>query len=267
MKVFATAVSMNLRVFFHYRNSFLISIIIHPIILLADVLLFQTIYAHNGLVTLQGYHLTEMVWYFAGLAFIYIFIWNFTDNRLSDRILNGDLSIDLMRPMSVFKVELANAVGLRISGVLFEFLPDLIVFSLIYYPHFMTVASLLKFIALGIFAFLLYFLLAFLIGMTAFVTKNNKSLSRIKVLVISLLGGGNVPLEFYPAWLNKIINVLPFKYIFYVPIQMLLNRETVQGMYYFMRMICIQLAWILLLYVLCNLIWRIMIRKYCAVGG
>jgi ABC-2 type transport system permease protein len=267
MRVFATAVSMNLRVFFHYRKSFLISIIIHPIILLVDILLFQTIYAHNGLATLQGYHLTEMVWYFAGISFIYIFIWNFTDTRLSDRILSGELSTDLIRPMSVFKVELSNAIGLRMSGLIFEFIPDLIVFSLIFFPHFMTIASLLKFIVFGILAFLIYFMLAFLIGMTAFVTKNNHSLSRIKVLLISFLGGGSVPLEFYPSWLNKIVDVLPFKYIFYIPIQMLLNRESVQGMSFFVQTVCIQLAWILLFYVLCKISWKIMIKKYCAVGG
>jgi ABC-2 type transport system permease protein len=267
MKVFAMAVSMNIRVFFHYRKGFLISVIIHPIILLVDILLFQSIYAHNGLATLQSYHLTEMVWYFAGISFIYIFIWNNTDNRLSERILSGELSTDLIRPMSVFKVELTNAIGLRMSGFIFEFIPDLIVFSLIFFPHFMTVSSLLRFIVFGILAFLIYFMLAFLIGMTAFVTKNNRSLTRIKVLVISFLGGGSVPLEFYPNWLNKIVDVLPFKYIFYIPIQMLLNRETVQGMAFFVQTVCIQLAWILLFYVLCKLTWKIMIKKYCAVGG
>jgi ABC-type uncharacterized transport system permease subunit len=41
----------------------------------------------------------------------------------------------------------------------------------------------------------------------------------------------------------------------------------VQGMAFFVKTVFIQLAWILLFYVLYKLTWNIMIKKYCAVGG
>ncbi|MDB5055407.1 MAG: Protein of unknown function superfamily [Bacilli bacterium] len=267
MNGFYTAITMHFRVFFHYRKAFLISMVIHPITLMINIVLFKALYAYNGSNSLQGYPLSEMVWYFAGSVFVSIFTWNFTESRLSERILDGSLSGDLIRPMSIFRVELAHAMGLRALGVLIEFIPDIIIFSIIFFPQFMTIASLLKFVFTAILAFFLYFLMAFLIGMTAFVTKNNRSLTQIKVLLIGMLGGAYIPLEFMPNWLNRLVDILPFKYVFYFPIQMLLNREKVQGLDGFLRIVGIQLLWIFAFYLLCKLLWKVMIKKYCAVGG
>jgi ABC-2 type transport system permease protein len=264
---FIKAVQTNIKQFFQYRNSFLISIAIHPFILLVNIFLFKSIFAHNGTGQIKGYTLTEMIWYTAGITFVWIFIWNFAERRISDYIITGDLSIHLLKPINIFWFELSSAVALRLTGIALEFIPDLIVYSLMYPPDFLTVFSLLKFISVCILSFFLFFLINYLIGMTAFIFKSNSGLNELVYISMNMLGGGLIPLDFYPEWLRRICDYLPFKYIFYYPIQIFLNKESVSSAQAWGSILLGQLGWILAGYALCFMLWKLAIRKFCAVGG
>lgn len=48
MRLFLTTVWMNIRVMFHYKKTFFISMLIFPITLLVNMALFSKIYAYNG---------------------------------------------------------------------------------------------------------------------------------------------------------------------------------------------------------------------------
>ena len=67
---------------------------------------------------------------------------NFAESRISRKIITGDL----LKPLSLFRNELANAVALRTVGVCMEFIPGIIFFSLMYLPTFLTPLSLGKFV-------------------------------------------------------------------------------------------------------------------------
>ncbi|MBH1941607.1 ABC-2 family transporter protein [Mobilitalea sibirica] len=74
-------------------------------------------------------------------------------------------------------------------------------------------------------------------------------------------------MEFYPGWLVGIADFLPFKYIYYWPIQFFLNKSPADNIHTLFSIISIQFIWILSLFVLYKIFWRNMIKKYCAVGG
>ncbi|WP_239616208.1 ABC transporter permease [Cohnella mopanensis] len=264
---FLKAVQTNMKQFLQYRNSFLISIAIHPFILLLNIFLYRSIFAHNGAEQIKGYTLTEMIWYTAGITFVWIFIWNFAERRISDYVVTGDLSIHLLKPINIFWYELSAAVALRMTGILLEFVPDIIVYSVIYPPSFLTALSLAKFVIVCVLSFCLFFLINYLIGMTAFALKSNSGLNEFVYISMNLLGGGLLPLDFYPAWLQRICDFLPFKYIFYYPIQIFLNKESVNSWNEWGSIVLTQLAWIAGGYLLCHVLWKLAIRKFCAVGG
>ena len=131
MKPFLEVIRMHFKVFIQYKWSYMISLIIEPISLLINIALFTSIYSYNHTTFIKGYSLNQMIWYFMGATFVSVFVWNFTDSRISNKILSGDFTIDLLRPISVFRFELANAIALRIVGVLMEFVPGVILYSLI----------------------------------------------------------------------------------------------------------------------------------------
>ena len=223
LHAFIKAVELNVRVFFQYRASFAMSLAIFPIVLIVNVMLFESIYAHTGADELKGYTLSQMIWYFAAVPFVYVFIYTFTSMRLSQRILSGELTMDFLRPLHIYYFEFANAAASRIIGVAVEFLPTLFIYSLIYFPDFLTITSFCKFLIVAILAFVLMYQLNFIVGLTAFVLKENRAVDDIKNITLGLLGGAAVPLDFMPEAVQRVVHYMPFKYIFYESLQFFLN--------------------------------------------
>jgi ABC-2 type transport system permease protein len=250
-----------------YKWGFMITVIIQPIAMVANIVLFNSIYAYNQTATIKGYSLEQMIWYFTAGTFVWALTWNFADASLSRKIITGELAIDLLRPISIFKLEFGQAVALRLVAFLVEFLLGFVIFIFIIFPHFMTVVSVLKFLSVVAFSFLLFFLVNFLIGLAAFYIKSISSLGGLKMFLLFLTGGAFIPLEFFPAWAMRIINLLPFQYIYYWPVQFFLNREFTQGLKPFMEVLGAQVLWAVGLFALCKIIWRFAVKKFCAAGG
>jgi len=249
-----------------YTFAFMMSIIVQPIILLINIALFTSVYAYNNTSQILGYDLGQMIWYMTSAHFIWVIIFNFADYRISDRVLSGDLNMDLLRPLSLFKYELGIAIGLRFTAFFTELIPGLIVFSIIYFPSFMSGISVMKFCVSIVFSFLIMYMLNFLTGLSAFKLQNNASITGIKVILMSILGGSAIPLEFFPRPIRQVLMFLPFEYIFYWPIQFFLNTQASHGLDVFIRTIGLQAVWVILLYGLCRWFWHIASRNFSAVG-
>ncbi len=265
VRIFKKLIAMHFQIFLNYKWGFLITLFIVPIYMLVDFLVFKAIYSHNGNNIILGYNLKQMVWYFICVRFTYQLIWNFTDQSLSNKIISGDLLIDLLKPVSVSTIELTHAISLRLAGVLFEFIPGLILYSLIYFPDFLTPLSLLRFLSVILFSFLLYFKLNYLVGTLAFYTKNNSSFIAIKNIIFGFCGGALIPLDFLPQVAQKVLHYLPFEYIFYWPIQFFLNRELV-NLDLWLKTIFIQFLWVIILSIASRLSYNSALKHFCAVG-
>lgn len=188
-----------------------------------------------------------MVWYFMAATIVGDFVMTFTDFRLSGRILNGDLSLDLLRPVSILKVEFASSMSQKVLAILIQMLLPFFVYSVIIFPSFITINSICRFLLLNILSFSISFLINYLIGLSAFYIKDNNSIIRLKTFLISFAGGTFIPLEFFPDWSNRILDILPFKYIYYWPIQFFLNTQVTNESYIFAKIVLIQLVWIAVL--------------------
>ncbi len=256
-----------MKVMIQYKWGFMLSLLIDPIIVLINISLFTSIYTFNQTNAIAGYDLAQMIWYFAGTNFIWYFTYNHVDHIMSDGILSGDLATFLLKPASVFSMLLGDSVALRTAGVLFEFVPSMILYSLLCTPTFMTVFSFGRFLICIVLSFFMMVFINFLVGLSAFVFKNNFSVRNLKDIVVCLLGGAYFPLDFYPEVIRQILDYLPFKYVFYVPLQLLINREGGASLSEFARLIGIQVIWILLLWLVCKWLWNRAIKHFCAVGG
>lgn len=267
MKEFLTVISIYTKIMIRYRATYIVSLIGEPISFIIQVILFTKIYEYNQAEVMVGYSLSQMIWYFAGVTFVWFLIWNGVDNSIANKILSGDLAIDLLRPFSIFLFELAIAAGTRITGLLMEFIPIFIMFSFISFPGFLTVLSITKFFLVVLFSFILFFNINYLVGISAFWIKSNYSLQSIKLVLISFLAGSYIPLEFYPEKIRVLVGYLPFQYLFYWPVQFFLNLEHTHGFKTLIHVLSLQLFWILLLYGFCRFAWKRAIERFCAVGG
>ncbi|WP_130806100.1 ABC transporter permease [Senegalia massiliensis] len=258
---------MNLKVFFQHKRAFFIMFVINFAVVLIYFPLFKSIYTYNELSTIKGYSLGQMVWYFATTSFVNSFVLNYADIRISNKIRNGNLSIELLKPLKIIHIELAHGLGIKIPAIVIQILLPFVIYSTLIFPIFITISSVAKFIVLNIGGFSISFFTNYLIGLIAFYIKNNNSIMRLKIFLFSFAGGAFIPLEFFPDWANKILNVLPFKYVYYWPIQFFLNTEKSQGSYIFLKILFIQVFWSVILLAIGKILYNKMIKNYCAVGG
>lgn len=267
MRIFWASFKVNLKVMLQYKWGHAVSLLIDPIIVIINISLFKSIYSYNNAQQMMGYSLSQMVWYFAVINFVWYFIWNTTDQNMSSRILTGEMTTDLLKPLSLLQYEFSQALALRFGGIVFEFIPSMFLYSLLCFPGFLTALAFLKFLAVVSLSFVLYFLINFLIGISAFVTKSNVSVQGAKLFIISLAAGAYIPLDFFPQWLKNLLFFLPFQYLFYWPIQIFLNRGDAAGTGTFVFVLLQQCIWITGLLLLSLFLFSRLVKKFCAVGG
>jgi ABC-2 type transport system permease protein len=267
VKIFLAIVRLNLKIMIQYRTTFMLSIVGEPILFLINTIFFSALYAYNDKSTVVGYSLSQMIWYFASISIVWQCIWNATDNNVSQKILTGDLAVDLLKPVSTFKFELARALAGRILALVLESLPVLLLFSLLSFPRFVTASSVLRFLIIMPLSFFLFFLLNYNIGLTAFYITNNQSLQRLRQVLITLTAGGLIPLAFFPEWLRRIAELLPFQYLFHWPIQFFLNGDPSLGWAAFVRVVLMESLWIGFFLVVSRFFWKRAAHKYCTAGG
>lgn len=268
MRVFIELFKLNLKVLIQYKKTFLFTILAEPVVFLTTIVSLNAVYECSGKNTVVGFEFNQMAWYYAGISLVWMCIWNAADGNISRKVISGDLSVDLLKPVSVFNAELANAIGSRLISFVVEFIPCAVVFSLMVPPSSITMFAMMKFIVLLSGAFMIYFLLNYLIGITSFYIKSNYSLQSLRVSLIAFTSGAMIPFEFYPHWLKEIVSVLPFQYIFYRPILILVNMHgDGNSAASFREVFLMQIFWMLILYFVGVFFWNRAIRKYCASGG
>ena len=81
---------------------------------------------------------------------------------------------------------------------------------------------------------------------------------------IRLLSGSFIPLVLFPNWLGKIANILPFRFMYSFPIQLLIGNETMD---YVIENFMLLFAWLIVLYVLLFLTYKRAINKCTVQGG
>ena len=85
----------------------------------------------------------------------------------------------------------------------------------------------------------------------------------VRIIIITL-SGGIFPLDIFGLKIHKILSFLPFKYTIYFPVQLLNNKIT--GFPIFIGFTT-QILWVVFFIFLTNILWKIGLKKYIAVGS
>ncbi|GAA0736060.1 ABC-2 family transporter protein [Dactylosporangium roseum] len=266
LQVFTTLVGLEIKRIFRYPSGPLFSLLVDPFVVLAMVFMIHALYRNNGGADIVGYSLHTMIWYFVAATITRYLVSNDTDWRVSDRIMRGELAQDLVRPLSVITWELAAAVAARLTGIVLEFLPSVLIYSLIDFPAFLRPAAVARFLAAATIAFVLYFAVNFIVGMTTLYLQGPYVVLAIRFVVLSVGAGAFVPLEFLPGPVQQFLNWSPLPYLFYWPIQFLLGRPGAADWGLFLRQESKAAAWAVILLALTAWMWRRAIRRYTDAG-
>ena len=267
MEVYYLLIKVAIKKQLQYSKSIIIFFIVNSMKIMLYYTLFNAIYKYNGTSEILGYTSTQMIWYFGLLSATWSLIWSSIDWQLSTSIINGNFAMELLKPISIFSRGLCESIGTSIISFFTEFLLLLLVQSFFIFPNFLNLISIIKYLVLLVFAFIMNYLINFICGIAAFVTTNIKSVINFKFMLFAVFGGSYIPLNFLPESIKNISCYLPFQYIIYWPIQFFINTEETSEVKVFLYVIINQILWILVLYIIYRILWKKAIKKYVSFGG
>jgi len=248
---------------FQYRAAtymYLVGMVAEPVIYLV---VWSTIADQSG-GTVGGLTAGEFAAYYIVWTLVRTMNIVFTPYGWEERIREGELSGQLLRPLHPIHYDLAWFAGGKVPWVLF-YLPIAVVLTLVFNPTFDVRPLEIAVFALAVWgAYLIRTFYQSALGLVTFWTTRVGALFQLYITLELLLSGRLVPLTLMPEWVQTAAWFLPFRWTFYFPIQTLVddlsNKQLLGGL-------AMQALWTLIGIGLFSLVWRYAIRRYTAVGN
>ncbi len=249
-----------------YRVQLLIWFISDTLQYLIFPFIWITIMASNQLTSLGGYTARDFIIYYIIAGIINTFGSSHVSYPLEEEIKDGKLSGSLLKPVNYLLLQTLDEITHKIVKTVFLG-PFFILGYVIFHHAFegfslsgLTVAIFL--IALSG-SFFFSHALEMLVGLSAFWLTENKALTQVNWLVQSIFSGELAPLPLLPGLIQTAAVWLPFRYLFYFPAQIFLQRLTLAEIEHGLLELGI---WLLLLYGLILYLWKRGLRHYSGTG-
>ncbi|HEU0287414.1 MAG TPA: ABC-2 family transporter protein [Nocardioidaceae bacterium] len=218
--------------------------------------------------SLGGYDIDQAVtfaWIAQALIAPVAIFGGFVVDELAERVRTGAAAIDLHRPVSLLGLRLAEDLGRAayhlISRGAIPTLLGALLFDLVW-PDTLATGALA---ALSIvMAIVVSFGLRYLLGLLAYWIIDIQGPQWIVVLSQIFFSGMMLPLVVFPAWLRAIADLLPFRCMIQIPIDVFLSDSTGTAV---APLLAVQLAWIVILLTAGAAMTQVAVRKVVVQGG
>jgi len=246
-----------------YRFNVVSTIAIQSIIMFANAFFWMAVYGSRE--TAMGVTREGMLTYAIMSAFIGSLFTTEVENRIIQSIRKGNIALDMLKPVRLFGMFLAEDIG----GVLVAFLQRglhlLILASLfIQLPTPASGVYFVFFLLSFVLSYAINWLIAAMFGMWAFTAISLGPMLSVKGHLIIMMSGSLVPLWFFPDWLRGVLELLPFPYIYQLPLSIYIGRYDIPTL---LAQMGIQLAWVGVLFGLFVGLQRRAVRRVMVQGG
>lgn len=249
---------------FQYRAAnyfYMIGMIAEPVIYLV---VWSTIARASPDGMVQGFTPGEFAAYYIVWTLVRNMNIVFTPYGWEERIQQGQLSVDLLRPIHPIHNDLAYFGGWKVV-VIILWLPLAAFLSLVFRPTLNPTLLEIGVFFLAIWgAYGIRSMFSWLMGMVTFWTTRVAAIFELYFAAELLLSGRLVPIALLPGWAQRLAGFLPFQWTFGFPIEALVGQRTPQELLAGLGM---QLFWIAVGAIGVWLIWPLAIRRYSAVGN
>lgn len=253
-----------------YRMRYLTGIATYAIFVGGQFAIWQAVFAAKGLSaeqTLDGLTLSQLATYLAVGYMARAAYFTNTDSEIAGRFQNGDVTLDLLKPLSFHGQWMAQAAGETAFRVLFFAAP----MALILVPIFGVLPPAgdgwWQFPVLFVAAFLINAELNLMTGTAAFFLEDITGLMSLKRNLLMLLSGLLVPLHFLPSALATATGWMPFALISYYPTMAYVGRLGTHETLGFTSVLMLAIGWAVTLRVINIALWRRAQQRLEVQGG
>jgi ABC-2 type transport system permease protein len=201
--------------------------------------------------------------YYVALLLVTVMTESFEQFTFSEKVYDGTISHDLLRPQPV----VINTIGTNIAIRIWLTVMGIPIVLLTGFTFGVSLAGTALLAALPVFVLgaSLTFLWTFVLSLTAFWTERVHSIVGFGSQLAYLLGGTVAPLAFLPQPWRGIGQFLPFYGMLGLPADVAAGR--VHGLTPLLTGLAYQTGWIAVLITTAVLLWRAGIRRYTVVGA
>ena len=248
-----------------YRTHSMVSIFVGPVYFIVQYFIWTAVYGGNS--SLNGMELSEIIRYFGAAALIGYLTMDFADWNLSMLIRTGKFLTFTLRPLNHRFFALSQKIGHRILGFLFEFIPCLLIFVLLFRINMMPANILWLALSVAL-AFMMNFFVNYCLGMLSFWFVQANGIRAVFTALSSVFSGALIPLVFFPDWLQKIQFFLPFQYISYVPSMVFIGKYSLGTISMKIpEIVCVQAIAVVCAYLISEILYKASIKRFTGVGA
>lgn len=245
-----------------YRKSTLLHILSAAVYIAVAVLVWVALLGGGAH---QGTTLPQMITYIIITRLVNILLNFRIGYKISDRIRTGTIECDMVRPYNLKTYLLFEDIGSNMFEVVAIFGPLLLLVALGYgFAPPQSLFAFCFFLLSIVMGAVLLFLYRSIIAAFGFWLIRNPFLSWHYQNVEQFFSGSMVPIWFYPVWLAPFTYILPFRYFTYEPLAIYLGKTPVDQVW---RVLLVQGAWLLVLWVIDRVLWARAYNKLVVQGG
>jgi len=200
----------------------------------------------------DGVAIETMITYLTVVGLINFIIYPGIADEIHRRINQGQVAVDMVRPVGFVKqmiaLELGNSAGRWL--LLITVIPGLWLIGSLQLPHAVATLGFLASVAL---AFTVSTLISLLIGLSGFWLINISGMRAMIFMVGNFLAGSMIPVWFMPEPLRVLTQWLPFQAITFLPASIYVQEATGGEIW---RALGIQTLWLVLLWMGAAWTWR-----------
>jgi ABC-2 type transport system permease protein len=262
--IFKAVVQATYKENFAFRSNMAVSLITQPVYFLVQYFIWQAVFtAHE---TVSGYTLDTMLYYFAVSSLLGFLNWDSADGTLQRLVQTGKFITFQLRPVSHLYYAFFEKVGHRILAFWVEMVPILgfyLLFGIKPIPAkpFWAIVS----VALS---FILGFLINYTIGTIAFWLVKTDGVRRAVLVFKDICSGIFLPLTLFPSDIQRVLFVLPFQFVSYVPARVFMGSYELAGITMSIpQVVGLQAVMVAVTFLLNRLIWFFGIKRFTGVGA
>ncbi len=184
---------------------------------------------------------------------------------LAERMKDGSVAVDLLRPVDVQTATTAQEVGRALFTLLPRGVPIVVLGIVVGGMRLpLDPVSLALGVLSTVLAILLSYLVVYLVAVSGFWTVETRGLQVLYMIVSGFLAGLFVPVTLFPDWLLALALATPFPSVLQVPIDVVSGRVAGAEA---LGVVGVQLAWLAGVYAVGNLLTRAGRRRLEVQGG
>ena len=251
----------------HFRLGTAVTLFANLIYLVLVYFLWKAVYASSGVDVVNGMTFNDTMIYLILATALFNFLEMFVVWDMSRSIQSGKIILDLLKPMSFRSYTFWSYSGSHVAQFVLAFIPTFIVVMIVTKGAIPMGWNLLWFMISVVFAPVVNFSIEIIVATICLYTESTWGINIVKETIVLVLSGASIPLAFFPDSIRTVISWLPFRAIYDIPLQVLLEKGGSDTWLGLAKMWGMQLGWCVILYIAGILFWNHSVKKITVNGG